>query len=356
MIIDAHAHVFPHFGGASGYPDARAHLAIQQAKVQTWWGRMVSSTLDEQYLPLPGEGVDFKVGRYGRYRWTKKGEDCWLQRFPPIMDEMEWPAERMVAFMDSVGVDVAVLQAGYMEMNYCREYFFHSIQNWPGRFVGTVTVDYDMNKSDDYRKAELRKLRQSVLERNMRGVYQGYPKGQPIDDRGFDPFWRELSDLGIPHIFLTGFQPKGDYLDSLERIAIVLERFPDLKIVIGHLGGNVRPASHPDYTHSPEELMKVLKKRNAYFEVGYVLAFENWEVWGQDYEYPFPLHTLFIKRIYEEIGAERLLWGSDMPNIYRTCTYLQCLDLVRLHFDFLAPGEKDLILGKNAARVFGITR
>jgi len=354
MIIDAHAHVFPHFVGASGYKDPSTHLMMQQAKVHTWWGRMVTSTMDEQYMPMPGEEVGFRVGKYGRYYWTKNGRECWLQRFPPIMEEMEWPPERMVAFMDSVGVDVAVLQAGYMEMNYCRRYFAECIKKWPGRFVGTVTVDYDIQKGEDYRRAELQKIQDSVLELNMRGVYQGYPKGQEIDDRQFDPFWRELSELGIPHIFLTGFQPKNDYLDSLGRIARVLEKFPDLKIVIGHLGGNVRDRSNPNYTNTPEELMEILRMKNVYFEVGYVLAYENWDVWGNDYKYPYPLHTQLVKKIYDEIGAERMLWASDMPNLYRTCTYLQCLDLVRLHFDFLSPEEKEMVLWKNAAKLFGI--
>lgn len=53
MIIDANAHAFPHFAGASGYRDARTHLAMQQSKLHTWWGRMVSNTMEEQYMPLP---------------------------------------------------------------------------------------------------------------------------------------------------------------------------------------------------------------------------------------------------------------------------------------------------------------
>ena len=91
---------------------------------------------------------------------------------------------------------------------------------------------------------------------------------------------------------------------------------------------------------------------NAYFEVGYVLAYENRNVWGRNYEYPYPLHRELIKEIYDEIGAERLLWGSDMPNIYRTCTYQQCLDLVRVHFDFMSKNERDLVLGDNAYKLF----
>ena len=355
MIIDAHLHAFPHFGGASGYQDSATHLAMQQKRIQGWWGRMVSSTLDEKYMPLPGEDVDFRVGKFGRYYWTKHGQECWLQRFPLTMEEMEWTPERIVANMDAVGVDVGVLQAGYMEINYCRQYFHECVQKYPGRFVSTVAIDYDTRRDDAYLRTELGKLRNAVREMDARGAFQAYPKvGLPIDEERFDPFWRTFCEFDIPHILLTGFEPKQQYLDSLSRLERVLKKFPDLRIVIGHLGGNVRHPSHPEFTNTPEELMPVLRHKHTYFEVGYVLAHENYDIWGADYEYPYPKHEAVIRRVYEEIGADRLLWGSDMPNNERSCTYRQILDLVRLHCNFLSPAEKQKVLCTNAADLFGI--
>ena len=270
------------------------------------------------------------------------------------MVEMEWSPEQMVTFMDATGVDKGVLQAGYMETDYCRDYFADCMKKFPGRFIGTITMEYDIEKSEQHREGELEKLRNSVNDLGMRGVFQGYPREQKVDDAKFEPLWEEMSRLQVPHIFFVGFQPKEQYLDSLDRIERVLKKFPDLKAIIGHLGGNIRPPSDPNYTNTPKELMKILKLPNAYFEVGYVLAYQNWDTWRENYEYPYPLHADVIKRVYEEVGAERLLWGSDMPNTYRTCTYQQCLDLVRLHFGFLTADEKALVLGENATRIYGI--
>jgi predicted TIM-barrel fold metal-dependent hydrolase len=143
-------------------------------------------------------------------------------------------------------------------------------------------------------------------------------------------------------------------LKQLDQIETVLKKFPEVTGVIGHLGGNIRSSNDPNFTDTPKELMPILKLPNAYFEVGYVLAYENWDIWHQNYEYPYPLHTEVIKRIYDEIGAQRLIWGSDMPNIYRTCTYQQCIDLVKIHFDFMSDEEKKLVLGGTAAKLFGI--
>jgi predicted TIM-barrel fold metal-dependent hydrolase len=352
MIIDAHAHVFPHQNSAAGYPDVGSHLMAQQSEVPKFWGRMVTNTLDERCMPVAGEDVGFRVGKYGRYHWTKAHRECWLQRFPDIMVEMEWTPEQMIAFMDLMGVDVAVLQAGYMHRDYGRTYFANSMRSYPGRLVGTLSIDYDITQSEEYRRAELEKLNEAVETVGMRGVYQGFPREQPIDDQQFDPLWEEMVRLQIPHIFFVGFQPRQEYLDLLLRIERVLKKFPGLPGIIGHLGGNIRPEGHPDYTETPRDLLAILRLPNAYFEVGYVLAYENWELWGDHYEYPYPLHTEVVSQVYDAVGAERLLWGSDMPNVYRTCTYRQSLDLVRLHFDFLNDDEKELVLGKNAARVF----
>lgn len=354
MIVDAHLHAFPDLRGASGYADARTHALMLQNKVAGYWGRMVSSTLDEKCKPLPNEEVGFRVGRYGRYYWTKNAQECWLQRFPLAMEEMEWSPERMIAYMDAVGVDVGVLQAGYMEMNFCRKYFAEIVRRWPSRFVSTVAVDYDLRRDARYLECELDKLRYAVCEQYAKGVFQGYPKGQPIDEPAFDPFWRELCKLDIPHIFLLGFEARGPYLKSLRRLERLQEKFPELNVVIGHLGGNVRPPRHPDFTNTPEELIPILRSPNAYFEVGYVMAYENKPVWGRDYEYPYPKHNQLIERVYEEIGAERLLWGSDMPNLERSCSYLQCKELVSTHCDFLTEAEKEKVLGRNAARLFHI--
>jgi predicted TIM-barrel fold metal-dependent hydrolase len=356
MIIDAHMHIFPRFGTTAESPAIPTHPMFEQNKVRRFWGRMKTSTFDEAFIPEPGEDVNFRFGKYGRWLWTKHGEACWLQRFPTIMHEMEWTPEQTITFMDEVGVEKGVLQAGYMETAYCRDYFAASMKQYPGRFIGTITMDYDIEKSAEHRAGELDILKNAVNELGMRGVFQAYPKEKPADHNKLEPLWEEISKLKVPHIFLVGFQPKADYLDSLERIERVLKNFPGLNAVIGHLGGNIRSPEDPNFTDTPKELMNILKLPNAYFEVGYVLAYENRNIWKRDYEYPYPLHTRLIRKIYDEVGADRLLWGSDMPNIYRTCTYRQCMDLVRLHFDFLTQAEKDLVLGGNAGRIFNVDK
>ena len=55
------------------------------------------------------------------------------------------------------------------------------------------------------------------------------------------------------------------------------------------------------------------------------------------------------------LGAGRLVWGSDMPNVERFCTYGQSLEYLRRYCDFLPASDMDRILGDNAARLYRIS-
>jgi predicted TIM-barrel fold metal-dependent hydrolase len=70
-------------------------------------------------------------------------------------------------------------------------------------------------------------------------------------------------------------------------------------------------------------------------------------------EYPYAEGPEMLRKWRDEVGAEKLMWGSDMPFCGGNwCTYRQAADYIRLHCDFLSCQEKDLILGGNAARMF----
>jgi predicted TIM-barrel fold metal-dependent hydrolase len=57
----------------------------------------------------------------------------------------------------------------------------------------------------------------------------------------------------------------------------------------------------------------------------------------------------------DKFGAAKLIWGSDMPNVERFCTYTQSVDYVRRYCEFLTADEKDRILGENLDAIFKIS-
>jgi predicted TIM-barrel fold metal-dependent hydrolase len=76
---------------------------------------------------------------------------------------------------------------------------------------------------------------------------------------------------------------------------------------------------------------------------------------GRRWDYPYPEAIEIIRRLREEIGTERLLWGSDMPAAARVCTYTQSLDYLTGLREFVSADELDGIRGNNAKRLFHST-
>jgi len=63
-----------------------------------------------------------------------------------------------------------------------------------------------------------------------------------------------------------------------------------------------------------------------------------------------------LREAVEIVGAEKLLWGSDLPITLNRHTYRQLVDAVRLETPFLSPEDRGRILRANAQAVFqGLT-
>ncbi|MBM4461044.1 MAG: hypothetical protein FJ011_25320 [Chloroflexi bacterium] len=67
--------------------------------------------------------------------------------------------------------------------------------------------------------------------------------------------------------------------------------------------------------------------------------------------YPYPSGQAAVQWTVEEIGSDKILWGSDVPGILSFCTYRQALDLVLDHCRFLTREQREAVVGGNATRL-----
>ena len=112
---------------------------------------------------------------------------------------------------------------------------------------------------------------------------------------------------------------------------------------VAHFGG----AGGWDF---PPEVLAAYKRDNLLIEIMFPIT------WGGVWEYPYPEAQKLIHGMRDLFGTDKLLWGSDMPNVERFCTYRQSLDYVRKHCQFLTASEKDAVLGGNAERLFNLRK
>ena len=338
MIIDIHAHAFPPLSEASGYHTSEEHLKYiqKQASVST-------HMRFEGELPRPDEDVKFRVGKYGKFEWTKGGRDCFLRYMAPAIVDLAWPPENMLAHMDWVGVDKAILYQGHI-YGRLNDYLADCVKKWPDRLVAVAQID----ESRAWEEDQLTELKRSVSVLGLKGLYFEMPQRPNIDDERFSSLWNELQNLKIPLMLELGRRSTAEqYLEVVSRTIKVMKKH-DLKTIITVMGSNIRDPKDLEYVNIPKRILHLIELPNVWYEIGYLLGFDNFD------EYPYLLAQKMTREAYKTIGADKLVWGSDMPMLMRTCTYRQAIDFIRRHCNFLSEAEKNLVLGENAARILNL--
>lgn len=357
MIIDSHAHIFPPLSGASGFAPREEHALFLQLYIATHAQptrrlRDHAQSFSDDTLgdgrydgPEAFASADFRVGSFGRFEWTVRGETFYRQFLPPSVQDMAAPAEFLLQEMAYAEVDAVVLQNArlYGRLN---RYFATAAQRYPGKFLPLADVDEAQADAPE----EIARLTAAVHDLGMRGVYYatrghftaGYRRH--LDDPVFDPYWEAVRRLKIPVFWEILGVPRPTptaYLEQIARLNRWADRFPDIRCVLTH-------GIDPEFLRAdvPAPLRALLAREQFLIELLYPIS------QGRLYEYPYPEAQQAIQRMYALVGGGRLLWGSDMPNVARHCTYEQSLRYLRDHCPFIAPSDLDAILGANAAQVF----
>lgn len=360
MLIDSHIHTFPYMGGPSGFSSATEHLRRIQRVVYSSYNphsrKRDHSPVGKQTLwdgkNLGGDGlleVNFRVAKYGRFEWTTDEGDAYVQYFAPGFVGQTSTAEYMVAEMDYAGVGTGILQ-NHGAYGILNDFFADCVRQYPDRFIGTAGI----REAEAYTDGQVSELHRCANTLGLKAVFfqvGGFWEGayrERLDDAKYAPFWEEVRRLGLTVMWDPSSVPDEtaqDYSKQLVRIHRVHERHPGMPGVIVQalpLG-----LFAPDGRYQiPDVARELAKLPDFAFEIAYPISY------GREWEYPYRETWPLIHQLYDWFGPERLVWGSDMPNVLRFCTYRQSYEYLR-HCDFLSAGDLDLFLGGNIARLFG---
>ncbi len=363
MIIDCHAHVFQNWEGACGHPSSEIHRKYIQ-KVQTRTSAKVFRARDGK--PVSGavlfreddnawsglREVNFRVGNFGRLDFTIDGEDYHSQYMPVGMQQIVAPPELMSAQMQYAGVDHCILQTGwgYGAMN---DYNVFAQNQYPERFTALLNVD----EPRAFTESGLREFDRAHRQLGLKGVYFAldafarYGFDLSFDDDRLDPFWSRVEAAGLPVFFEATAIPDYDeaaYVANIHRLHGLMDRFRGIRWVLV-MGPPVGYFARSGRWEFPDPVEAAYRHDNLLIEVMFPIT------WGGVWEYPYPEAQALIRAMRDRFGASKLIWGSDMPNVERYCTYTQCVDYVRRHCGFLSSAEKDAILGGTIDAMFGIS-
>ena len=145
-----------------------------------------------------------------------------------------------------------------------------------------------------------------------------------------DPVWGALSEAGIPTVIHCGSGPVAGTFTGPEPVAGVLERFPDLPLIVAHMGMG-------EYS----EFMDLAQRYDGVF-LDTTMAFTDFV----EETMPFPQSE---RDRLADLGHKVLL-GTDFPNIpYPYAHQLEALAGLGMGEDWLRA-----VWHGNAARLFGL--
>lgn len=280
---------------------------------------------------------------WGRVLW---GDDSY-QLLPPFKAFTAFPAEALMAQTDWAGVERAVLLQGpfYGELD---SYVASAVRKRPERFVGAFAPDPLAGDAKS-------RFRQSVDEHGLRIVkfemteatgLCGRYRDLRIDAPEFSWIFEAAQREGLVVTFDLGSIGSRSY--QTEAVEAIAERYPELQIVIAHLAQP--PLRDPDNGKLNAEWRRQLllgRRANVAFDLAALPVYAD-----PIDEYPYHGAQEYIRRAVDLIGAEKLMWGSDVPGLLTSGSYPQLLNYLRRHCDFLSDEEMAGVLGGNALRVY----
>ncbi len=295
------------------------------------------------------DDLNFRGGDHGRFLWTVDGVEYARYYLPPTLPELASTPQMMVAQMDYVGVGRAVIGTGHV-YGRLNEFIASAMMGLPDRFWGLAVVDEWLADQP----GQISELDRAIHELGLHGLYfdaAGLSRRngpEKLDDPLFYPFWDHVRELGIPVFWNITNSGSGRefYLSEHAAFGRWVERYPEVTAVYTH-GLALYRLMEDGKLSIPDDVWKPLQAPNVLTEV--LIPILMGGVW----EYPFVEARQIIRQYFEKLGPDSLIWGSDMPNVERYCTYRQSLDYLRLHCDFIPEADMAKICGENVAGMFG---
>ena len=269
--------------------------------------------------------IDSQVHAYER----NSPERPW-QGFLDGPDEVT--GDDMVAAMDAVGVDGALLVSPYSMYRFDASYALEVYAKHPGRFGIIRPFDPESETiADDM--AEWTGTPGVVGARIMLtyGEYDG-------DHPGLHAILAAAGQAGVPvNIMAAGHLP---ILRELAR------RNPGTQIVIDHVG-----LAQPRHPPAPPEPFAELDSVLAMAEYDNVAIKISGACTLAHEPFPYPDIWEPLGRMFEAFGFERCLWGTDWTRASNVLTYEQGVEAFRVT-DTLSDSERAMLMGGALTKVY----
>lgn len=253
------------------------------------------------------------------------------QMVPPFIIDGRNTAQIFLSNMDYAQVTAAVVVQEFID-GLQNEYLADVQNRWPDRFITCGMADY---RQPGWLQQAKKLIGQGFKGIAIPGHRLQTPTGRiSLTSTDMMDMFRIMQEKGL---FLSITLEDGDV--QVPEMEEVIQEFPDLKIAVGHFGMVTRPGWM--------EQIRLARHKNVMIESGGITWLFNSEF------YPFNGAVRAIREAADEVGMDKLMWGSDYPRTITAITYRMSYDFI-LKSTLLTDREKELFLGENAAAFYGI--
>jgi predicted TIM-barrel fold metal-dependent hydrolase len=298
----------------------------RRAFMQASAGAMAAVALPKAASAATWKTIDAQVHAYER----NHPERPWAGT---LVGPDEMTGDQMVAQMDAVGVDGAVLVSPYAFYRYDPSYVLEVEAKHPDRFCIVKPVD----PTDPAVAENIGEWKAKKGTVGVRLLFQDNFSTDPAD-----PGLNRVLAAAAKNSLAVNVQAP----TRLEQIAQLVARNPNTQIVIDHLG-LVQPFAPPAPPEPWANLPKVLALA-AYPNVAIKItgactlsheAFPYKDIWEP------------LSKIFTAFTLDRCLWGTDWTRAIKLLTYKQGVDAFRDN-DNLSDSDKAKLMGGTASKVY----
>lgn len=265
-----------------------------------------------QYICGFGSRGELRAAGGGRARYADGSE---ISLIPPELGEYSVTSEKVLELMDREGVEKAVLLQGNY-LGFQNEYSLQAMKKYPDRFQAAVTYDPFCRNKDLILKNLFEKQNARVVKfevstgSGLMAAHKTVALDGPMMEEAYEYAQHRnlVCVMDIGRFGTPSYQP--------EALSRAIGRHPSVKFVVCHVlmprkGGEAQM----------EEGLKILNLPNVWFDFAALPANVD-----KGEAYPYPAAQEALGRAKAIVGAERLMFGSDLPSTLVKETYRKLVD------------------------------
>ncbi len=248
-------------------------------------------------------------------------------------------AEDVLKKMDENEVEKAVLLQGNY-FGFQNLYSLEAVKKYPDRFRAAASYDPFCRNRDQIRRHLFEELGFPIVKFEV-STGSGLMSNHytlPLDGDVMKPEYDYADEHGLICVMDIGKCGSASWqVDALRRVILA---HPNMKFVVCHL-----LAASMQTEEKLIEGLKALSLPNVWFDLAAMP--HN----CRPDEFPYPNAIRYLKHGIEIAGADRLIFGSDIPSTLKEDTYSHLIGYIA-DCDAVSREEKELILYRNAQDVY----